>query len=64
MAGPSSAKTRFALLLGHDDLRLGKFVFHAVFAAFDPGRDSTASRIENFWILLVAVIGNSSTTST
>jgi|KBSMisStandDraft_5_1062788.scaffolds.fasta_scaffold688870_2 hypothetical protein len=37
---------------------------HAVFAVFNPSRDSTASRIMNFWILPVTVIGNSSTNST
>jgi hypothetical protein len=37
---------------------------HAVFAAFNPSFDSTASRITNFWILPVTVIGNSSTNST
>jgi hypothetical protein len=37
--------------------------FHAVFAAFNPSRASTASRIRNFWILPVTVIGNSSTNS-
>ena len=37
---------------------------HAVFAAFNPSRVSTASRITNFWILPVTVIGNSSTNST
>jgi hypothetical protein len=37
---------------------------HAVFAAFNPSRASTASRITNFWILPVTVIGNSSTNST
>ena len=37
---------------------------HAVFAAFNPSRCSTASRITNFWILPVTVIGNSSTNST
>ena len=37
---------------------------HAVFAAFSPSRASTASRMMNFWILPVTVIGNSSTNST
>ena len=37
---------------------------HAVFAAFSPSFVSTASRIKNFWILPVTVIGNSSTNST
>ena len=37
---------------------------YAVFAAFNPSRCSTASRIRNFWILPVTVIGNSSTNST
>ncbi|RXH19611.1 hypothetical protein EAS54_05320 [Bradyrhizobium guangzhouense] len=37
---------------------------HAVFAAFSPSRCSTVSRITNFWILPVTVIGNSSTNST
>jgi hypothetical protein len=37
---------------------------HAVFAAFNPSRRSTASRIMNFWILPVTVMGNSSTKST
>ena len=37
---------------------------HAVFAAFNPSRASTSSRIKNFWILPVTVIGNSSTNST
>jgi len=40
------------------------FLFHAVFAAFNPSFASTASRIRNFWILPVTVIGNSSTNST
>jgi len=40
------------------------FLFHAVFAAFSPSFSSTASRIKNFWILPVTVIGNSSTNST
>ena len=35
----------------------------AVLAAFNPSRASTASRITNFWILPVTVIGNSSTNS-
>ena len=37
---------------------------HAVFAAFNPSRCSTSSRIKNFWIFPVTVIGNSSTNST
>jgi hypothetical protein len=37
---------------------------HAVFAAFNPSRCSTSSRMMNFWILPVTVIGNSSTNST
>ena len=37
---------------------------HAVFAAFNPSFASTASRIKNFWIFPVTVIGNSSTNST
>jgi hypothetical protein len=37
---------------------------HAVSAAFNPSRASTVSRITNFWILPVTVIGNSSTNST
>lgn len=37
---------------------------HAVFAAFSPSFVSTASRIRNFWIFPVTVIGNSSTNST
>ena len=37
---------------------------HAVFAAFSPSFASTASRIRNFWIFPVTVIGNSSTNST
>jgi hypothetical protein len=37
---------------------------HAVFAAFSPSLVSTASRIKNFWIFPVTVIGNSSTNST
>src|SRR6185312_13864242 len=32
----------------------------AVLAAFNPSRASTASRITNFWIFPVTVIGNSS----
>ena len=39
-------------------------LFYAVFAAFNPSRASTASRIKNFWIFPVTVIGNSSTNST
>jgi len=37
---------------------------HAVFAAFNPSLASTTSRITNFWIFPVTVIGNSSTNST
>ena len=37
---------------------------HAVFAVFNPSRASTVSRIMNFWIFPVTVIGNSSTNST
>ena len=42
----------------------GEHLPHAVFAAFNPSRASTASRIKNFWIFPVTVIGNSSTNST
>ena len=37
---------------------------YAVFAAFNPSRASTASRIRNFCTFPVTVIGNSSTNST
>ena len=49
---------------GHDGVLCRDFVPHAVFAAFNPSFVSTASRIKNFWIFPVTVIGNSSTNST
>jgi hypothetical protein len=64
MPGTSGAKTRFGLLPVHDGQLFGGLKFHAVFAAFNPSFASTASRIRNFWILPVTVIGNSSTNST
>src|SRR4051794_20655524 len=58
---PSSGAARHLLPQGEKGRAHGA---HAVFAAFNPNRASTASRITNFWILPVTVIGNSSTNST
>jgi hypothetical protein len=54
-----------AFIPGMTDLKsAGGQLCHAVFAAFSPSFASTASRMMNFWILPVTVIGNSSTNST
>ena len=60
--GQGSAPTKST----HDDRLSGTagIFFHAVFAVFNPSRASTASRIMNYWIFPVTVIGNSSTNST
>jgi hypothetical protein len=50
--------------LGMTECCLVGLELHAVFAAFSPSFASTASRIRNFWIFPVTVIGNSSTNST
>ena len=60
-SGPEDVDAR--VKPGHDDVER-EVAPHAVFAAFNPSRASTASRITNFWIFPVTVIGNSSTNST